>query len=127
MNKSMRKVLPAEVFENPEKLAQALGNILDDIYQKLANIAPRRSLTIPLQTRATVAASFPITFSNPGFNMTGLTVVKIDNQDNPSDTLTGGVTAQWEKSTDGNGVIRFITGLSANTRYLIELEAIGGK
>lgn len=127
MNKSKRLQIPAEVFGDPVSLSQAVNDALDDIYQRLAKIAPRQALLVRIQTPNTVTDAFPVTFKNPGFDISGLSIVKIDNQDDPNDMLTGGATVQWEKTTDGNGVIRNITGLAANTRYVIELEAIGGK
>lgn len=126
MNKFMRKQLDASLLQNPAEFMTALNDILNDVYWKLQTIAPRVKFIVRIQTGATVSDAFPVTFSNPGFNITGLSVVKVDNVDDPNDLLTGGVTAQWEKSTSGNGVIRYITGLGANKRYVIELEAIGG-
>lgn len=120
-----RKQIDASLFKNPADFMNALNDTFNDIYQQLQNIAPRQKFIVRIQTAAVVADAFPVTFANPGFNMTGLSVVKVENADDPNALLAGGVTAQWEKTTSGAGVIRYMTGLSANTRYVVELEAIG--
>ncbi len=115
--------IPSEYFKGAEGLEEPLNHALRDIFISMASVKPRTILIAEFQTGTTVADSFPRIFSNPGFTVRGLVVSKVVNVDSPATPMTDGVTAQWQRQSDGSIALQNLTGLAASTRYRIELEA----
>lgn len=119
-----RLQIPQEAFADPVKLGHAINDALKTLSERLDKTPNRTRLSLDIQTPAAVVDAFPQIIANPGFNVGGLLVTRVANIDSPTTALSGGVTVQWQKTTAGNIAITHITGLSVNTRYTIELEAI---
>ncbi len=107
-------------------LRDVLNGFLKRIQDALAAVPQRATVSMQFQTGATVANSFPTSISAPGFNPVSVFVGSARNLDDVNASFASAVMVQWEVASNGNIIVRTITGLSANTRYSITLEVFGG-
>jgi len=131
----IRKKAPRadELMEMPEErrwsaICDALRMLEDDTEKALAggltlaNLRIQRN-TIAVQTGATVEEGFPVRVAlNSKMGMPlRVEVARIQNQSSPTSPWTAAVMPFWEPDGQGAIVIGYMSGLSANSTYLVDL------
>lgn len=118
----------ASELDTPEKVAIALNRVIS-VVRTLNENKPKTTTFkgIRVYTKASVDDTFPLPAFKlpPSFKPSAVRVANIRNITSPNATWTAAVDALYRVVGDGQLSVTYITGLTAQTEYLVDLEVSG--